>query len=98
MTDRIQTIVELKNGPTITKWWIPAECCCVGCGAINVWVEDAVGDYYHGPTYLCITCGTLFCIGIRRHATDRLPSDKLTWEQIRQKIIDAPVKYEVQEK
>lgn len=89
----------LKNGPTITKWWIPAECCCVQCGGREVWVENDVGDYYHGPTYLCLPCGTFFCIGIRRHVTDGLcDTDAETWAQLRhEKSLDAPVKYEVQE-
>lgn len=33
---------------------------CPNCGEQNVHVQDAEGDYYHGPNYYCTKCRFMF--------------------------------------
>ena len=35
---------------------------CPHCGQPDVWVECSEGDYYEGPTFLCLMCGTSFTL------------------------------------
>ncbi len=36
--------------------WIKAGCFCPGCGGEATWVQNSEGDYYNGPTYVCLGC------------------------------------------
>lgn len=51
------------DGPRIVKvpgcrdWKREPTTFCPCCGEQQVWVEDSAGDYYVGPTYLCVACG-----------------------------------------
>ena len=33
---------------------------CPHCGLNGVWIECSEGDYYQGPTFICVECGTSF--------------------------------------
>ena len=38
--------------------FVPDGTICPGCGSRETWVQDDEGDYYDGPTYLCVACGS----------------------------------------
>lgn len=37
--------------------WDLTESYCPACGRREVWVQDAAGDVYCGPPYVCAGCG-----------------------------------------
>lgn len=43
---------------------------CPNCGRQEVWREHGEGDYYQGPSHLCIACPYEFTLPSHRHAED----------------------------
>lgn len=42
-----------------TETWSETKQFCPECGAQKVWVEDGIGDYYHGNLCMCLACGAV---------------------------------------
>lgn len=42
---------------TFLKRWREDSQHCPCCGEAQLWVESGDGDYYHGPTVVCLACG-----------------------------------------
>lgn len=62
MTARVEVTVRYRRGHTLTRPYVPADMFCPSCAGRTVWVEDGQGDYYQGPTHVCVSCGCEFCI------------------------------------
>lgn len=45
---------------------------CPNCGKKEVWTDNGVGDYYEGPTFLCISCENAFTLPTLRKAKSSL--------------------------
>jgi ribosomal protein L37AE/L43A len=48
---------------TSVEQWTESEYHCPDCGASPVYVEPGEGDYYAGPTYICVACEAQFTLG-----------------------------------
>lgn len=48
--------------PVRTEKWSRTELHCPSCGQIGVWVEDSPGDWYEGPSHLCVGCSAEFTL------------------------------------
>lgn len=45
---------------------------CPNCGKKEVWSDHGAGDYYEGPTFLCVSCETAFTLPTVRNLEESL--------------------------
>lgn len=65
---QIQVEIKYKLGHTYKFKYDETDSHCPNCGNKSVWVEHGEGDFYCGPTYLCISCNYAFYIPIEKKA------------------------------
>ncbi len=53
----VRVDVHYRAGHSSSEVWELLEIYCPECGKKRVWRETSEGDYYVGPTYLCVACG-----------------------------------------
>ena len=59
--EEVKTITINFGSYERTETWKPdGTPFCPHCGKSEVWVECSQGDYYEGPDFFCIACGTSF--------------------------------------
>ena len=82
---RIKTTVKYPAGHSYSFQYILADCYCPECGSGNdaVWVEDDMGDYYQGPTFVCVDCSSSFTMPYCGDATEM---DLQVIDQIKKKM------------
>lgn len=51
--------------------YLKEEVFCPNCGEKKVWSENSEGDYYIGPTYLCIGCNFAFHLPSSGETTEK---------------------------
>lgn len=72
--------VKYSLGHSYPERWKRDTYYCPNCGKQNVWSEQGEGDYYYGPSSLCVDCGFSFCLnceGMPEGHNDR----ETTWLQ-----------------
>jgi len=52
----INVVVKYPAGHTYIFEYYKSELYCPNCGEKTVWIEQGEGDYYEGPTHVCISC------------------------------------------
>jgi transposase-like protein len=69
---QVRLDVHYELGHTYQERWDRTRLHCPQCGLTEVWVEFGEGDYYAGPSHLCVACGASFNLpgGCRTRTTD----------------------------
>ena len=57
---KVDMTIRYELGHSYEETWIQTNYHCPYCGYDQVWVEDHSGDYYTGPTHLCVACTSAF--------------------------------------